>query len=219
MAPDTREVLVVPKQLLPNYDVSFVPWQQVETLLGALERAFRWFPRESAERSTDWVQPIPVTLLRDKQGRYCVLRRTMKTRHDLRGRLTLVIGGHIERSAGLGGFTSLLETTLRHELYEEVGLTAVKRKLKPIGIVVDPASLESSRHVAFLFEVTVNEAITNSAPEEFAQKSKYNGEFMTVDELTTLHRKFDPWSTLILQDYVNPSLRSREARQRYLPIE
>ncbi len=219
MPSDSQEVLVVPKHLFGHYDVCFVPWLNFEGELNLLEQAFQWMPRELAERSVDWVQPIPVALLRDKQQRYCILRRTRKTRRDLRGRLTLVIGGHMERSAGLGGFKNLLETTLRHELHEEVGLPKIRRPINPIGIVIDPVSVESSRHVAFVFEVTVDEVIVVGAPEEFASRSKYNTEFMTIDELAGFHGKFDPWSTLILENYLNPTLRPKKALQRLLPIE
>lgn len=217
MAFEQQEVLVVPRRLLVNYDVAFVAWQQVEGQIGALERSFQWHSRSLAENSTKWIQPIPVALLTDKHHHYCVLRRTRNTRDDLKGRLTLVIGGHVERSAGLNGFISLLENTLRNELNEELGVMWDDPP-KPLGIVIDPTSIQASRHVAFLFEVRMSGKITVKAPEEFARKSKYNTQFLSVTELESLYGMFDPWSTLILEDYLSPALGYKRARQRFLPI-
>jgi len=112
----------------------------------------------------------------------------------------------------------LLESTLHRELYEEIGVD-FNKELKPLGIVFDPFSIYSSRHLAFVFEIEIAQGISSKAPEEFAKKSRYSGQFLSVEELSSLYRKLDPWSAFIFENYINPFLASVKGWQGTLPLE
>jgi 8-oxo-dGTP pyrophosphatase MutT (NUDIX family) len=91
----------------------------------------------------------------------------------------------------------LLHSTLVRELDEELGVTQAVR-LEPLRRVVDLRSVEASRHIAFVFEATVDAAnLRLGAPEEFSRRSKFNLLFLSVDEIKAYRRQLDPWSSLI----------------------
>lgn len=210
-----QQILVLPRSVFSGFDrfMSARQIQQENTDLGAQSR---WMIRMSAEESVDWVQPIPVALIKGPGG-YCVLRRIKETRADLKSRLSLVVGGHIDKELeGQSSIESLLVRTLHRELEEEVGLTADDHELA--GIVIDNSSILSSRHVAFVFIVEVKRSVKASAPEEFAQYSKYSGKFLPVPKLIEMKEHFDPWSTVLIEDYLAPSCGVAISRQSRLPL-
>jgi predicted NUDIX family phosphoesterase len=174
--------------------------------------------RGDAESSEQWIQPIPVALLTNSLGEYCILRRTRENRRDLNDKLTLVVGGHVDRYEDARDMTRLLEVTLTRELFEEVGLQSqVKPQL--VGLVIDNSSVMTSRHVAFVFQVGTDETVRANAPEEFARRSKYSGRFLAFSELLQLRRQFDPWSALVIEDYLAPVNGVVVTRQPSLPLQ
>jgi predicted NUDIX family phosphoesterase len=210
---DKKEILVFPRRCLQNSD-RFVPWNAAAPVILCAKANVVWLPRYEAERSKEWVQPIPCAFIRDRAHRYCILRRVRHTRTDLRDRISLIVGGHVERSCGHDSLPSLLLLTLKRELNEELGTQSFS-KVRPVGLVVDSLSIKASRHIAFIYEVVVESHLTVRATEEFSLRSKFTGHFYTSGELSQFHKKFDPWSLLLFEDYINP--RSiKMARQHYL---
>lgn len=212
--PRDQEVLVVPRSYFSGQD-RFVDSAGAKGLIRNLADSCRWMPRREAEESIEWVQPIPVALMMSRNGEYCILRRTRETRADLGDRLTLVVGGHVDREDS-GNLPDLLERTVKRELDEEVGVETERADL--LGLVIDNSSVLSSRHVAFLFLVSTDEDVQTSAPEEFAKKSKYSGTFIPVRDLVSMRKKFDPWSLVVIEDYLAPSEGLRINRQPRLPL-
>lgn len=211
-----QSILVLPRKLLESHNY-FRRWEEIEHELDRFEHAYTWKVRSLAEDSDEWVQPIPVTLLRDEHHRYCILRRTRSTRSDIRGRLTLVIGGHVEYSGCSRSFMALLRDTLHRELYEEVGLQ-LNGESEPIGVAFNPSSIFLSRHLAFVFETRTSQQVRPKAPEEFAKTSKYSGRFLSASELNSVYRELDPWSVMIFANYIDPSLATEKGWQATLPL-
>jgi predicted NUDIX family phosphoesterase len=175
-------------------------------------------PREEAEESQEWIQPIPVGVIRRVQSEeFCILRRVKDTREDLKSKLTLVIGGHVDQVDNSPGFSRLLKETLERELHEEVSL-CIDKPPEFVGVAIDSSTVLSSRHIAFVFIVAISQDIVANAPEEFSSKSKYSGQFLTPDELVVLRSRFDPWSTLILEDYIAPKSGVRLTTQPSFPM-
>jgi predicted NUDIX family phosphoesterase len=210
---DNKEILVFPRRCIQSSD-RFVPWSDAAPVILCASANVAWLPRQEAEKSKEWVQPIPCAFIRDHTHRYCILLRTRQTRADLRDRISLIVGGHVDRSFGHDSLPSLLLLTLKRELNEELGIQSLS-KVRPVGLVVDSLSIKASRHIAFIYEVAVESPLTVRAAEEFALRSKFTGYFSTPEELSQFHTKFDPWSLLLFEDYINPSS-VRMARQNHL---
>ena len=93
-------------------------------------------------------------------------------------------------------FEAILEETLIRELNEELGF-AVTSSIERLGVVVDHASLASSRHAAFLFEVFVTDDAEVAAGEEFVLGSSFSGSFVDLATLSLFSPNFDPWSRIL----------------------
>lgn len=200
---------------------AFVRADRSGPLVGRLAGSSRWVPRPRAERSRRWIQPIPCALVR--QGdRYLALRRIRDTRSDLRSRISLLAGGHIDFRPGSLSLPELFEDTLRRELLEEIGIQAT-REIRPIGIAVDWSSLESSRHVAFVYEVRVDEDVTVSAGEEFSLNSVFSSTFIARSRLPNFESRFDPWSGIVCAHHLFADLAAPLTegfvRQLSLPVQ
>jgi predicted NUDIX family phosphoesterase len=210
---DNKEVLVFPRRCIQGSD-RFVPWSDAAPVILCANANVAWLSRQEAERSKGWVQPIPCAFIRDPADRYCILRRTRQTRTDLRNRISLIVGGHVERSYSHDSLISLLLLTLKRELNEELGIQSFSR-IRPVGLVVDSLSIKASRHIAFIYEVVVTSCLRVRAAEEFSLRSKFTGYFSTPDGLSQFYTKFDPWSLLLFEDYINPHS-TKMPRQNYL---
>ena len=196
------EVLVFPREIFGEA-YSLLPWESVQSRLDDIESSFSWLHRPAAERSEHLVQAIPCVIVRDSADRYCVFRRVTEGRKDLSRKLSLVIGGHADVAAEGDCFLSAMSSNLIREIDEEIGIR-LEEPPRPVGVVIDGSSLVASRHVAFLHEIIAEEVLTR-APEEFAsKKSKYTGKFVSAAQLGDWRDKFDPWSRLVIEEYVCP---------------
>jgi predicted NUDIX family phosphoesterase len=92
--------------------------------------------------------------------------------------------------------------TLRRELQEELGLAA--KEVQPVGLVIDQSSMQASRHVGVVYEVSAAGMLVTSAAEEFSLRSKFTGRYFTPQELVHFRRVFDPWSRIVFDDWIAP---------------
>ena len=205
------EVLVFPRSIFDGV-FSLLRWDTIQDQFDAIESSFAWLNRPDAEISEYWVQAIPCAVVRDDEGRCCVLRRIRgESRDDLKGKLSLVVGGHIDEKREGASFRMTVNFNLMRELEEEIGLFA-EQNPRPIGIIIDASSTAASRHVAFIHETTAND-ISLNAPEEFMLTSKYSGVFMDEAQLVEKIEDFDPWSKMLIEDYVCRDELERRPRQ------
>lgn len=198
-----QEILVFPRTALPA-GARFVPWSAAGPILAAVAASMTWMPRAAAEQSPDWLQPIPCALIRNDHQEYRVLRRVKQQRPDLSSRVSLVVGGHIDRCPDNPGLASLLSATLAREIDEELGISSLPQ-VQPIGVVVDTASAAASRHIGFVHEIVIADPFTPKAVEEFSTRSKHNGQLYSPSALSRFLKEFDPWSRIIFADYIDPS--------------
>ena len=150
---EAQRVLVLLRSVLPTGLVTEWPSdEEFERYNGVAS----WMPRPQAEASLDHVQPIAVAALRDDKDRYCVVKRNKSGSRDLSLKFTLVIGGHVDSGDVSGGIQDLLIETLRRELEEEAGIASCD-EIAPFVTLLDRTSVESSRHFAFVYRVTVDQ--------------------------------------------------------------
>ena len=205
------EVLVFPRTVFGSA-YSLLSWESVQPKIAEIERSFSWLHRPDAERSDDVVQAIPCALVRDSEGRYCVFRRVAQDRKDLSKKLSLVVGGHVDSADDQDCFLTTMSRNLLREIDEEIGIR-LDVSPRPVGVVIDGSSIAASRHVAFLHEL-IAESVSTKAPEEFSGEwSKYTGKFVPASQLGEWRDEFDPWSRLVIEEYVRPAGVQPKARQ------
>ena len=66
------------------------------------------------------------------------------------GKLSLVVGGHVDEEDGRGSLEGTLMACLVRELAEEADLP-VEPKPRPAGIALDTRSIAGSRHVGYIY--------------------------------------------------------------------
>ena len=211
-----QEILVFPRAALPAGG-RFVPWAAAGPVMAAVTAEMTWLPRTVAEQSRDWLQPIPCALIRNEQQEYRVLRRVKQGRPDLSSRISLVVGGHIDRCPNNPGLQTLLATTLAREVDEELGLSSLPA-VKPVGVVVDDSSAAASRHIGFVHEIVIADEFKPLATEEFSTRSKVNGQRYAPAALSRFRKEFDPWSQIIFAEYIAPAYAVDLGIQPSLPL-
>ena len=203
MKDDVQAVLTFPRAAIAGCP-RFMPWDRVDVVMRTAEENMAWVPRPRAEESEDIVQFIPCALVRGENQEYHVFRRVKAGRADLSSRISLVVGGHIDPMPGIEDLASLVLGTLRGEISEELGISAPAR-MKPIGLVVDSSSIEASRHIGLVHEFVTTAQIKPRATEEFSVRSKFVGQPYQRSQLSGLRKSFDPWSTFLFADYIDPT--------------
>ena len=215
---EDQRVLCLPRSSVNNL-VRFTPWESADQLFRAAKEGMRWLPRGEAEVSDEFIQPIPCALVLGANNDYYVFRHVSEGRPDLRARLSLIVGGHIDWDGDTSEFLKLVQATLIREIQEELDAEQVG-PAKPVGVVVDHASIEASRHVGFVHEVTMTGPVRPTAGEEFALSSSYAGRLCAITDLSErLSRRYgdlDPWSSIIFGDYIAPEYALDIGRQRQL---
>ena len=198
-------IATAPLEVLGDFH-GFIPWESGKEIFGALFENIVWIDRDKAEESNELFQPIPCAILHDESGNYIVQERIDEARHDMRGRIALTYGGHIdaEDADGAPNLEALSLFTLHRELKEELGIRNVKQ-VDPIGMIVCTYSPEARRHVALLYRFVITESVSTYATEEFKTDSEHNGDPKSVEELQSLRGVMDPWSRIVLDGYILPN--------------
>ena len=206
-----HKILVLPREHFLGLD-GFVRWSHASRLVDSAAKYASWMPRPEAERSEQWIQPIPCAIFRDSKGQYCVFRQAKQQRSDLSRRFSLIIGGHIDSGRDYESIDRVFQETVHREVSEEVGID-LHCQLNPVGIVVDATSILASRHIGFVYEAVIDREIKSLSPDEFSVQSKYNGRFLNVESLSGLSARLDPWSYILFYQYLNNGFPMDEGRQ------
>ena len=174
-------------------------------------------PRTVAETRSDRIQPIPCVLIESADEQFYVFRRTRKTRDDLKGRLSLLVGGHIDGPPTNQELRAILEETLLREVEEELGVTYLPR-LQFLGLVADYSTIASSRHIGVVFGAMLHGRLTTQAPEEFSARSILSGKALGLDTLYKVKAQSDPWSTILYEEYLIPRFMPDQSFQQAMPL-
>ena len=165
MIPQEQIVLCLPRSAFADWK-QFTPWNQAAEMIQATGENMTWLPRREAEASENVIQPIPCTMVFGQNRSFHVFRRIANGRPDLRKRISLVVGGHIDRADQEQDILPLVESTLMREVSEELGVN-VPLTAKRIGVVVDRSSILGSRHIGIVHEIVIEGRATPQATEEF----------------------------------------------------
>lgn len=156
--------------------------------------------REEAESSRDYQQVVPYAVLKNEDGRFFWARRRADVRRkELRGKYTILVGGHAEkRDLDPGQPEAVFQTCLKRELEEElIGLRI--GKIQPLGFIHDPRNEMGAHHLAYVHEVEVSGRTLirrQAIDKEFGREGV---SWKTGDEIKEAAGELDPWSQLVAQ--------------------
>ena len=193
---------------------TFAPWPLAGEILTRMAARMRWTPREEAETADDLVQLIPCTTVTDHTGRHHVFQRVERGRSDLRGRASLLIGGHIDLESNGGSRLDLLIAwTLFRETMEELEAARPDRVTK-VGLIADPHGPDQGRHLAVAHESAFTGPLRPRPGDEFEKQSSWEDRA----GLERLADGMDPWSKILLARHILPAgFRSRPETEEMDP--
>jgi predicted NUDIX family phosphoesterase len=157
--------------------------------------------RQEAEKSMEVQQIVPYALLKNADGKYfCARRRADSARAELRGKSTILVGGHAEQKDwNPTDPGSIFERCLRRELEEElVGISILK--ITPLAFINDTRTALGSHHLGYIhvIEIGGRTGIRRQAVEqEFGRESIV---WKTAEQIKSSVDDLDPWSQLVAKE-------------------
>jgi predicted NUDIX family phosphoesterase/thymidylate kinase len=197
------EILVIPKQLLKDLGIDqtgFFGDDKLNRLfLDKMEKYKMVMRRSIAEKSSKYVQPIPVTYLYKDDKMLLLQRIESNPTNRLHNKYLIWIGGHI----WFKNSPDCLIDTLKKEIREELSL---KQLIKPqfIGLAYDSSNIKSSRHIGIVYRSKIkNSAITEALSDRILHEGIYKSHHTSIvktSDLTKFLNNMESWSKSILSN-------------------
>lgn len=149
---------------------------------------------KNAEINEEFKQPIPYALLQRNDEVYVYERLSGGGESRLQGKLSIGLGGHMNKFES-DDFNETLLENLNRELEEELTLTNVtERELTYNGLINDDANEVGKVHLGILASIKLND----DAVVEVRETDSLRGEWMTVKQLKghDVYDRLESWSKL-----------------------
>ncbi len=175
--------------------------QKSKYVLEQIRRFGKYIDRDQLERAPEFKQIVSCAVVYRDNKILCIRRTKKSNRRALALRWTVMIGGHVD-DLDEGSKSPILNCLLR-ELREELGVIPISLP-ELIGVVFDPATPVGRLHLGIVYKAKIDSdqikvgSIHDNT--EFVNSNKNNVyNLMDYDQIQSLARKFDPWSTLFLK--------------------
>lgn len=166
--------------------------------------------RHRVEDNDNFIQPIPILVIKEKQGNRAFVVRKNKKRTSKEspetGKTLLYLGGHIRKEdmyhSKEKDLLSISKYTLSREVKEEIGIDyhPSKNEINPLCLWVRNNN-RSKKHLAICFVLTADLDLlkVNLDVNEFVTTGNTkSGKVFDVVELAKNENEFEDWSKLIL---------------------
>ena len=194
---EISQVLTYPRRLLDlGSERGRLVWSRAGPDDSRVEGSMRWMERPEAESSLDMVQPIPCAVIVDSEGRLCVFERPVQARRV--GRLSLIVGGHVEAEDARDTLQATLSACLDRELAEEIDIPA-EPSPRLLGVAFDRRSIADSRHVGYIYVKEADRVTVKPTREFDLGPNALTGRFAVQGWLEKNARHFDAWSYIIIR--------------------
>lgn len=157
-------------------------------------------PKEqNAEINTNYKQPIPYVVLRQKDKVFCYERLQGGGESRLHNMISIGVGGHMNRDYDT--FKACLNINTKRELNEELNIetNGGTMVLNTIGILNDDSNEVSNVHIGLLLEMILSEDVQVSVRET----DQLKGFWSTPQELKEKHyEQLESWSQIAVDNLV-----------------
>ncbi len=187
----SEQVFVVPTSTVMDIPDGFSKQAHTKDIYKKFDSIGKYIYRYDAEENVSFQQIIPYVILYNPiEGTYLVYTRQSGSKENrLHNQISIGFGGHIDSGDGIN---EVVFKGLVRELMEEVEYQNTEG-LSFIGYVRDQSS-KTYDHLGLVFELPVSMA-------EVKETEKYNGEWMTKEQLQENYFKFEGWAKYII-DYI-----------------
>lgn len=160
--------------------------------------------RGDAEENTNYKQPIPYAFIRRGNEVFVYKRLAGGGEKRLHEKLSLGVGGHMNKEEKAKNFFETLKINLERELDEELNINTDNLKLDAIGLINDDSNDVGKVHIGLLVAVDVSKGTKVTVKET----EQLEGSFMPIKELSEPHvyNKLENWSKIVV-DYLGSNLK------------
>ncbi len=182
-------VLVVPRdELFPQGAWHGIQRSGIALYEAIIREKQEFLPRTRMETDPRYKQIIPYLVFRYQDTYFVMQRKMQASEQRLQGRLSLGIGGHINREDLAGA--SIIDWS-RREFMEEVDYQGTFT-VEPFGIINDDSNEVGKVHLGFVF------LLHGDSSAIFPKEEFKEGSLMTMAECSEQYARMEPWSQMII---------------------
>lgn len=162
--------------------------------------------RVGAESNPELVQLISYSLIHSGDSYLCLRRAETEKRVELRGRYSILFGGHVDMRDTDAGSDVLL-AGLRRELLEELQLALLETDIRFVGFATDTTTEVGRQHLGAIFDVVIGQkelAVSAAADlaDYFDEDTSRRLMLRPVGWIRQRVDKLDPWSLSVFASIV-----------------
>ena len=162
-----------------------------DEILAFVEREHQFLPRPDMELDPSYRQIIPYVAVTRGDEIYATRRLNAGGEARLHGKISLGVGGHIERVDD-DEREGILMRALEREVAEEVSVEHVV-SLTPLGVINEEGDEVSRVHLGFLFRMEVAGEVSVRETE------KLEGKWLKISELGGYEEFMEGWSRVTME--------------------
>ncbi len=213
-----EDILCLPKNIVTNMfqNQVCIGKQQTLSLLEDFSKKGQFISRNEVELDDDFVQALPVVVLRNKTGDILQLRRREKTKDNpLNGKIVIWAGGHVRIEDKHNG-NPIIQCIIR-ELKEEIRLNVMEKDLILLGAIYSDVGGKTSKHTTIVYEWRADSDYIDIAlcSAEFFERrgTSLSGKFVGINKIKQIikdKKESEPWSEEIFDHFLDGEERGQK---------
>ncbi len=186
-----EEILVVPRHLLLPRPVHGFMTAGARDYRSRVLAYGEFRVRSEMEHDPSMKQIIPYLIVRYDSRVFVFQRSSSSVEARLRGKVSVGVGGHVNRS-DVEGAADMVDVGLRRELLEELVVHGPWRP-RLVGVLNDDTNAVGQVHFGLVHVVDVD-----TSDVKVREPHSLSGRLVDVGELRTLRDRMETWSQFIL---------------------
>lgn len=188
----TEKVLVIKTELLPLFQTKYLTHPgQIHALLEVCQDNYLFLDRPKAETDPSYKQLITYVTLLCSDSVMALQRTTAQSEKRLHGKLSLGVGGHINKDDDSSTLVDIISRALFRELKEELWLdTSTQPTLQ--GIINDDSNSVGTVHIGLHYILHVQERPL------VRETAKMTATWYKPSQLAALRPHLETWSQILL---------------------
>lgn len=168
--------------------------EKIKEITSNLDEAIGFMRRGDAEKALQFKQPIPYAVIKRGNEIFIYERLTGGGEERLHNKLSIGVGGHMNRTSQTHTFEEELKINLLREVEEELDIDEGKFEVNTIGFINDNTNEVGVVHLGVLVTIEISEE-QNVKVRETDQLS---GRFISIEELKEkeTYDRLENWSKL-----------------------
>ena len=197
----TEDVLCIPADVLTHRYLNSKNYPFIEIrenhhdFFNSMIAQSYFYSRERAETDENLKQIIPYAYVVHKKSIFVLERFSTQSESRLHNKLSLGVGGHINKNDKVENGNNIIYNGLYRELKEEIWLEDLTYQMQFKGLINDDSNSVGRVHLGVIFEVALNLAQCH-----IKEKNKMSGHWMLIEELKMSYQHMETWSQILVDN-------------------